>query len=80
MSKKNAAQRLAVRYAAKEAVWKALSAVKRGPLSHRDISVKNGPDGKPLVILPAVMKKLQKKIRISLSHTKEYAAAIAVLS
>ena len=80
MSRKNAAQHFSVRFAAKEAVWKALSSVKKGSLTHKDISIKNNPAGKPVVILPAIMKKLQKNICVSLSHTDEYAAAIAILS
>ena len=79
-AKKNSVQHFTVRFAAKEAVWKALSAVNKNPLSHKNISVKNNPDGKPVVILPPELKAFQKKISISLSHTREYAVAIAVLS
>lgn len=74
-SKKNKWQHFAVRFAAKEAVWKALG---RKDIWHRDINVKNSPDGKPEVVLSKKYKKLEKKISLSLSHTDDYAAAVAV--
>src|SRR3989339_1511684 len=74
-SKKNKWQHFAVRFAAKEAVWKALG---KKDIWHRDIMVKNAEDGKPEVILSQKYKKLQNKISLSLSHTDEYAAAIAI--
>lgn len=70
--KRNKAQHFAVRFAAKEAAWKAIG---QKALSHRDISVSNDSDGKPRIILNK-FKKLQKKISISLSHSKDYAAAV----
>lgn len=73
--KKNAAQHFAVRFAAKEAVYKALG---RGGVPHRDIGVRNRPDGKPEVELRGVLKRFEKKISLSLSHTAKYAAAVAI--
>jgi holo-[acyl-carrier protein] synthase len=73
--KKNAAQHYAVRFAAKEAVYKALG---RSGLSHKDISVRNAANGKPEVELQGPFKPLQRKVTISLSHTAEYAVAVAV--
>ncbi|MDR3049689.1 MAG: holo-ACP synthase [Elusimicrobiota bacterium] len=67
------AQNLAARFAAKEAVWKALNDNK---LIISDISVKNAKDGRPEVY---VKDKKQNKIKVSLSHTKQYAAAVAVV-
>ena len=75
-SKKNPGQHYAVRFAAKEAVWKALG--KRG-ISHRDISIRNSPEGKPEVTLPKKLKRLEKKVSVSLSHTSDHAVAIAFL-
>ncbi|OGS45280.1 MAG: holo-[acyl-carrier-protein] synthase [Elusimicrobia bacterium RIFOXYD2_FULL_34_15] len=74
-SKKNKWQHFAVRFAAKEAVWKALG---KKDIWHRDIMVKNAEDGKPEVILSKKYKKLQNKISLSLSHTDDYAVAVAV--
>jgi holo-[acyl-carrier protein] synthase len=81
--KKNKAQHFAVRFAAKEAVWKAASHEFKGKgraIGHRDIGVKNAMDGKPEVMLPTRLARLAKKIFISLSHTDNYALATAVLN
>ncbi|MFN3967013.1 MAG: holo-ACP synthase, partial [Endomicrobiia bacterium] len=43
-SRKNSSQHFAVRFAAKEAVWKALSDKK---LTHKDINITNKKNGKP---------------------------------
>jgi holo-[acyl-carrier protein] synthase len=81
--KKNQAQHLAVRVAAKEAVWKALSerlAREGRALGHRDISVRNDASGKPHVVLPRPLQKWSKRILLSLSHTKTHAVAVAAVS
>ena len=75
--RKNCSEHYAVRFAAKEAIWKAVGDRK---LSHKDISVKNDSFGKPVVVLPKRLDKIRKKICISLSHTKNYAVALAVLN
>ena len=74
-SRKNKWQHFAVRFAAKEAVWKALG---KKDIWHRDITVKNTLDGKPEIILSKKYKNLEKRISLSLSHTDDYAVAIAV--
>ncbi|OGS19073.1 MAG: holo-[acyl-carrier-protein] synthase [Elusimicrobia bacterium RIFOXYA2_FULL_40_6] len=74
--RKNSAQHYAVRFAAKEAIWKAVGDRK---LSHRDISVKNDRLGKPSAVLPKRLDRIRKKLCISLSHTKNYAVALAIL-
>jgi holo-[acyl-carrier protein] synthase len=74
-SRKNAAQHFAVRFAAKEAVWKAVGERK---LLHRDIQVRNQDNGKPEIIFPIKFQKLAKRVLISLSHGREYAVAMAV--
>jgi holo-[acyl-carrier protein] synthase len=82
MAKKNRAQHFAVRFAAKEAVWKAISEpmarFKKG-IGHKDIGVRNSKKGKPAVVLPAHLSRWQKKISISLSHTNAYAVAVAMV-
>ena len=75
-SRKKPAQHYAVRFAAKEAVWKILG---RREITHKDISVQNSPEGKPRVILSDKFRKLEKRISISLSHTDNYAVAVAVM-
>src|SRR5579863_8464475 len=69
-ARKHSAQHFAVRFAAKEAVWKAVGHPK---LLHRDIQVRNRPDGKPEVIFPAAFRHLTRKVSISLSHGRDYA-------
>mgnify|MGYP001603841417 CR=1 FL=1 len=77
--KKNSAQHFAVRFAAKEAVWKALASLAGIPgISHREIGVKRSPGGRPFVSLSARLKKYEGAISLSLSHTREYAMAVAV--
>ncbi|MDR3330919.1 MAG: holo-ACP synthase [Endomicrobium sp.] len=74
-SKKNTTQHLAVRFAAKEAVLKALRS-KNKKIIIVDISVKNNKDGKPEIY---IKNKKYKNIDISLSHTKRYAIAVAIV-
>ena len=69
----NKAEHYAVRFAAKEAVWKAIG---MGGISLKDISVKNRQNGKPEALIKS---KKRKDIAISLSHTENYAAAVAVI-
>jgi len=71
-AKKNRAQHFAVRFAAKEAVYKALD---QAALALTDIGVKNQPSGKPEVFIRG---KRKPAIAISLTHTDSYAAAVAL--
>ncbi len=73
--KKNAAQHFAARFAAKEAVYKALG---RPGVSHKDIGVRNDPSGKPRVELARRLKPLEKRLSLTLSHTAEHAVAVAL--
>jgi len=88
-ARKNSAQHFAVRFAAKEAVWKAISSEmgrrssgdrSRTTLLHRDIQVRNHPNGKPEVIFPGKFAKLAKRVSISLSHGRDYAVAMALFN
>jgi holo-[acyl-carrier protein] synthase len=74
---KNAAQHFAVRFAAKEAVWKAVG---KRALTHRDIQVKNRPDGKPEILFPSKFKSLTRRVSVSLSHGRDYAVAMAIFN
>jgi holo-[acyl-carrier protein] synthase len=74
LNKKNVEQHLTARFAAKEAIWKALSSKKK-KLIITDISVRNDKAGKPQVY---VKNKKYNRINISLSHTKKYVAAVAI--
>jgi holo-[acyl-carrier protein] synthase len=75
----------AARFAAKEAVVKALPMVWDGPLPWRSIEIVNDPRGVPLVrlsgaILSAATRAGVGEIRVSLSHCDEYATAIALVA
>ncbi|OGR89280.1 MAG: holo-[acyl-carrier-protein] synthase [Elusimicrobia bacterium RIFCSPHIGHO2_02_FULL_57_9] len=72
-AKKKQWQHFAVRFAAKEAVWKALN--KAGLISLRDISVSRDRRGKPGVILQG---KPARGFMLSLSHSQRYAMAVAL--
>jgi holo-[acyl-carrier protein] synthase len=72
---------LAVRFAAKEAVIKALG--KTGGISLKDIEILADEKGKPLVNLYGKAQSQAKglglaKLSVSLSHSKEYAIAVAI--
>lgn len=76
--KVNRHQHYAARFAAKEAVWKALSG--KYKIALKKIIVKNLNNGKPLVLLDTKEKKLARtKIDVSLSHTEKYAVAVAIV-
>jgi holo-[acyl-carrier protein] synthase len=86
-SRKNSAQHFAVRFAAKEAVWKAIAgatiqrsghSLRGSTLLHRDIQVRNHTTGKPEVVFPKPFAALAKRVSISLSHGEDYAVAMAV--
>jgi len=68
---------LAARFAAKEAVAKALG----GPFSWKEVEVVNNPDGKPTVNLYGRAKEAagNARVHLSVSHTKHYASAVAVV-
>jgi holo-[acyl-carrier protein] synthase len=73
---------LAARFAAKEAVIKALDASNQG-VSLRDIEIISSPNGKPLVRLHGSARKLATKLGItdlavSLSHSRDNAIAVAI--
>lgn len=72
LSKKNSVQHFAVRFAGKEAVWKALDNSK---ITITDISFKNSITGKPLVY---IKNKIKKDMEVSFSHNKTTVVAVAV--
>ena len=84
-SRPNPAEHVAVRLAAKEAVYKALqgSEAARG-IGWRDIEVVRAPDGRPDVALTGLAAQRAaelgvRRVLLSLSHTHEAAVAVAVL-
>lgn len=73
--------RFAGRFAAKEAISKALGTGFGKELSFLDITITNDDKGSPIVSLSSEAKKLfdDPKIMISISHCKEYATAVAIV-
>ena len=77
-SKNNASAHLAGRYAAKEAVIKALSSNYEKKLVYNEIEIINNLSGIPeIVILRPKLNDL--KIKISISHDKDNAIAMAII-
>lgn len=79
---RNQAPALAVRFAAKEAVMKALGTGTKG-VGWREIEVLSNRDGKPLVYLHGRAQKKAAELglgelAISLSHSRDYAIASVV--
>ena len=84
LSHKDPAPFLAVRFAAKEAISKAFGTGIGTALNWRDMEVGKRDSGEPFVILHEAGLKLLaqrggKSVLLSLSHTLQYAAAVAVL-
>jgi len=77
-------QHLAARFAAKEAVLKAFGNGWANRVEWKDVEVWNEESGKPNVRLSGQLEKLSKEqgvtdIVISMSHTRTYAVANAIL-
>ncbi|MBI3312333.1 MAG: holo-ACP synthase [Candidatus Omnitrophica bacterium] len=77
---KSKAQHLAVRFAAKEAVVKALGAPKGLGLEWKDLEITRAPSGQPGVVFHGTLKRWKKfQVHLSLTHTAQYAVASAVV-
>ena len=84
LSHKAPAPFLAARFAAKEAISKAFGTGIGAALGWQDMEVKRKDSGEPFVVLHGAGEILLHErracaVRISLSHTQTYAAAVAVL-
>ena len=80
--KANKAQNDAVRFAAKEAVFKALSSKLNGNFSINwdEICIEKGDNGRPFIILYNHSEISDKyRFDVSLSHVKEYAIANVIM-
>jgi holo-[acyl-carrier protein] synthase len=78
-----ATQHFAGRWAAKEAVLKALGTGWRRGISWRDIEVRNGPGGRPQAFLAGGTQEIAEAMGIrcmlvSISHCRSHATAYAV--
>ena len=82
--KRFAYQHLAGRFATKEAVLKAFGGGWTRNLPWKDVEIVNDKNGKPEIRLYGEAKKISKKrnieaVLVSMSHTKNYAVANAIL-
>ena len=82
--KKGCYQSLAARFAAKEALFKALGTGWSLSMCWKDVEIVNDKLGKPKVVLSGKTQQIaegvgEKKAMVSLSHTKHYAVANVVL-
>lgn len=84
MRKKNFAERLAGRFAAKEAGMKAIGTGWRRGVTWKDFEVVNEPSGKPTLRLSGVAAQVAaqmgvKSIALSITHTATMAMAVVIL-
>ena len=84
LSHRNPAPFLAARFAAKEAISKAFGTGIGAQLGWQDMEVGRKESGEPFVILHGGGQKLlhqrgAQSVLISLSHTQDHAAAVAIL-
>ena len=80
---KNEIEKLAGRFAAKEAILKLMGTGWRGKIAWTDIEVVNNPMGQPEVTLVGEVKKIADSlgithISVSITHTANFAIASAV--
>lgn len=75
-------QHYAARFAAKEAVFKAISKLlnNKFDISWKDIEIINDENGRPYVELYCIEKQKIADIDISLSHIKDYAIAMVAVT
>lgn len=77
-------QHFAARFAVKEAVVKAFGEPRKNPIRWTDIEVLNDGEGKPIIEFHSDALRLKKKkkvsdVIVSMSHSKNYAIANAIL-
>ena len=80
---KNEVEKLAGRFAAKEAILKLIGTGWRGKIAWTDIEIVNNPAGQPQVNLSGEVEKIAEKlgikhISVSITHTANFAIASAV--
>jgi holo-[acyl-carrier protein] synthase len=82
LKKKYKYQHLAARFAAKEAVYKALATGWNKEVSWQNIEISNEPNGMPVVTLTGNLKKFLdkgKNLKISMSHSRDYVTCVAII-
>ncbi len=82
LSRKNKYQHLAARFAAKEAIYKALSSDTDKVYSWQDVEIFNEVNGLPKVKFYGSLKNYlsgDKQLKISMSHSENYVTCVAIL-
>jgi holo-[acyl-carrier protein] synthase len=82
LAKHNKYQHLAARFAAKEAIYKALATGWEKDASWKSIEITNEPNGLPVATFFGKLKVFlseDKDIKISLSHSDNYVACVAII-
>lgn len=82
LAKFNKYQHLAARFAAKEAIYKALASGWEKEASWKNIEITNEPNGLPIVHFLGKLKDFlsdDKDIKISLSHSDNYVTCVAII-
>ena len=82
LSKKNKYQHFAARFAAKEAISKALSTGWNKEFKWKDIEIYNEKSGMPNVILKGNLEKFlgdDKSLKITMSHSEHYVTCFAII-
>lgn len=82
LSKTSKYQHLAARFAAKEAVYKALTSGWHEKATWQDIEISNQPNGMPIVKLKGKLKSFLSKdssLKISMSHSRDYVTCVAII-
>lgn len=82
LSKFNKYQHLAVRFAAKEAIYKAIASGWGKEATWKNIEITNEANGMPIVSFKGKLKdfiSVDKDIKISLSHSDNYVTAVAIV-
>lgn len=82
IKKKNKYQHFAARFAAKEAIYKALSSDTKKAYSWQDVEIFNEKNGLPRVKLFGSLKNYlgsKKGLKISMSHSDNYVTCVAIL-
>jgi holo-[acyl-carrier protein] synthase len=73
---------LATRFAAKEAVSKALGLGMRHPMAWRSVEILNAPSGKPVAVLHGALEQFARAraltLHVSVSDERAYAVAYAI--
>jgi len=82
-SRRQATQHFTGRWAAKEAILKALGTGWRRGISWRDMEIRNEPSGRPVVAVRGGVKELVEqlgitKLLVSISHCRTHATAYAI--